>query len=133
MESKICRCFFYLQELLKFIEDSEHGVIYISFGTILKPSSIKPEKLKSIIEALEELPQRVVWKWNKRTLPGNPKNIYLSKWLPQNDILGTFHHFIIYPLRSQYLRLTQKQWLQIKFFVHLQYRFTENTSYLSFT
>nr|XP_032518412.1 uncharacterized protein LOC116770883 [Danaus plexippus plexippus] len=75
-------------ELLKFIEDSEHGVIYISFGTILKPSSIKPEKLKSIIEALEELPQRVVWKWNKRTLPGNPKNIYLSKWLPQNDILA---------------------------------------------
>ncbi|CAG9583267.1 unnamed protein product [Danaus chrysippus] len=75
-------------ELLKFIEESEHGVIYISFGTILKPSSIKPEKLNSILEALEELPQRVIWKWNKKTLPGNPKNIYLSKWLPQNDILA---------------------------------------------
>lgn len=72
----------------KFIEESEYGVIYISFGTILKASSMPTDKLQSIINALNELPQRVIWKWNKKSLPGNPKNIYLAKWLPQNDILG---------------------------------------------
>ncbi|XP_050344613.1 UDP-glycosyltransferase UGT5-like [Nymphalis io] len=75
-------------ELRKFIEDSEHGVIYISFGTLLKASTLPSDTLQEIINALEELPQRVIWKWNKKTLPGNPKNIYVAKWLPQNDILA---------------------------------------------
>ncbi|CAH2090413.1 unnamed protein product [Euphydryas editha] len=74
-------------DLQRFIDESEHGVIYISFGSLLKPSTIPLEILKEIISALSELPQRVIWKWNKKSLPGNPKNIYLSKWLPQNDIL----------------------------------------------
>lgn len=75
------------KELLKFIEESKHGVIYISLGTMLKASSLKPEKVDAIIKTLEKLPQRVVWKWGG-TLPGNPKNIYTSDWLPQNDILA---------------------------------------------
>lgn len=81
----------HLQTLRKFIEESEHGVIYVSFGTMLKARTTPRDKLEAIIEALSKFPQRVVWKWEKDTLPGNPKNIYLSKWLPQNDILGTQH------------------------------------------
>ncbi|CAH2041366.1 unnamed protein product, partial [Iphiclides podalirius] len=72
----------------KFIEDSEHGVIYISFGSMLKAASTPRDKIETIISALTELPQRAIWKWEEDSLPGNPKNIYLSKWLPQNDILG---------------------------------------------
>lgn len=77
-----------LQELQKFIDESEHGVIYISFGSMLKAISTPKEKMMAIINAVSELPQRVIWKWDEETLPGNPKNIYLSKWLPQNEILG---------------------------------------------
>ncbi|CAG9788161.1 unnamed protein product [Diatraea saccharalis] len=76
------------EPLKKFIEESEHGVLYISFGSMLKAASTPKDKLKVIISALSELPQRVVWKWEEKTLPGNPKNIYLSNWLPQNDILA---------------------------------------------
>ncbi|XP_039757363.1 uncharacterized protein LOC120631751 [Pararge aegeria] len=75
-------------DLRKFIEESEHGVIYISFGTILNAASMPKDKLQHIIEGLAELPQRVIWRWNKKFLPGNPKNIFISKWLPQNDILA---------------------------------------------
>ncbi|CAH2041369.1 unnamed protein product, partial [Iphiclides podalirius] len=39
-------------------------------------------------DALADLPQRVVWKWETKSLPGKPKNIFVSKWLPQNDLLA---------------------------------------------
>lgn len=76
------------QDLKKFIEESKHGVIYISFGSMLKAASTPKDKLEAIFAALAELPQRVIFKWEEKTLPGNPKNVYVSKWLPQNDILG---------------------------------------------
>ncbi|CAK1582729.1 unnamed protein product [Parnassius mnemosyne] len=75
-------------DLRKFIEASPHGVIYISFGSMLKTGSMSRDKIDSILSALAELPQRVIWKWDAKSLPGNPKNIYLSNWLPQNDILA---------------------------------------------
>ncbi|XP_026730403.1 UDP-glucuronosyltransferase 2A3-like [Trichoplusia ni] len=76
------------EDLKKFIEESEHGVIYISFGSMLRATSTPKDKLEAIIGAISELPQRVIWKWEEKTLPGNPKNIFLSNWLPQNDILA---------------------------------------------
>lgn len=75
-------------DLKKFIEEAEKGVIYISFGSMLKAKTIPSHKLEAIIGALSELPQKVIWKWEEKSLPGNPKNIYISNWLPQNDILA---------------------------------------------
>lgn len=77
-----------LQDLKKFIEESEHGVIYISFGSMLRATSTPKDKVQAIIDAVSEIPQRIIWKWEEKNLPGNPKNIYISKWLPQNEILG---------------------------------------------
>ncbi|XP_050677454.1 UDP-glycosyltransferase UGT5-like [Leptidea sinapis] len=74
-------------DLQNFIDESKNGVIYISFGTILQGSSIKKEYFRAILDVVSELPQRVVWKWDKK-LPQNITNIYSSKWLPQNDILS---------------------------------------------
>ncbi|KPJ20033.1 UDP-glucuronosyltransferase 2B13 [Papilio machaon] len=75
-------------DIRKFIEESQHGVIYISFGSMLRSATTPREKIETIISALRELPQRFIWKWEEDSLPGNPSNIYLSKWLPQNDILN---------------------------------------------
>lgn len=55
---------------------------------MIKANSIPKDKLDAILGAISELPQRFIWKLNNKTLPGNPKNVLLSKWLPQNDILG---------------------------------------------
>lgn len=76
------------KDLKKFIGESEHGVIYISFGSMLRATSTPKDKLEAIIGAISQLPQRIVWKWEEKTLPGNPKNVYISNWLPQNDILA---------------------------------------------
>ncbi|XP_050344526.1 UDP-glycosyltransferase UGT5-like isoform X3 [Nymphalis io] len=75
-------------DLEKFINDSEHGVIYISFGTMVGSSSIPPEKLQAILRTIAKLQQRVIWKWDADTLPDKQNNIYMAKWLPQNDILA---------------------------------------------
>ncbi|XP_045486821.1 UDP-glycosyltransferase UGT5-like [Pieris rapae] len=74
-------------DLKKFIEESKNGVIYISFGTILNGSSMPRRAFDAILGALKELPHRVVWKWEKE-IPDNPDFIYVSKWMPQNDILA---------------------------------------------
>ncbi|XP_038212967.1 UDP-glycosyltransferase UGT5-like [Zerene cesonia] len=76
------------ESIRKFIEDSEHGVIYISFGSMLKANTTPKDKIEAIVGALSELPQRVLWKWEGKTLPGNPENIFISSWLPQNDVLA---------------------------------------------
>ena len=55
---------------------------------MLRATSTPKDKLEAIIGAVSQLPQRIVWKWEEKNLPGNPKNIYISNWLPQNDILG---------------------------------------------
>ena len=42
----------------------ENGVIYMSFGSVLRTASMTPEKRQMVLEVLESLsPIRVIWKW----------------------------------------------------------------------
>ena len=43
-----------------------------------------------LVNVLGTLRQRVLWKWHKETMDGLPSNVKLSKWLPQQDLLGNF-------------------------------------------
>ncbi|XP_060834135.1 UDP-glucosyltransferase 2-like [Rhopalosiphum padi] len=74
------------EDILEFIEQSSHGVIYFTFGSTVKMSSL-PEHIKnSFIEVLAQIPQRVLWKYEGE-LKNKPKNLMIKKWLPQRDIL----------------------------------------------
>lgn len=42
------------------------------------------------LRVFKKLKQRVIWKWEDDHLAGKPDNVMIGKWLPQNDILGTF-------------------------------------------
>lgn len=64
---------------------------------MVQSTSAPEDKVQAIVAAISELPQRVVWKWDSKTLPGNPKNVFVSNWLPQNDILGTLKKSILIP------------------------------------
>jgi hypothetical protein len=46
------------------------------------------EKRHAFLGAFSELPQKILWKWEADILPGQPPNVKLGKWLPQQDILG---------------------------------------------
>jgi glucuronosyltransferase len=78
----------WFQDLKNFLDKAKHGAIFFSLGTNVRSDKMSPEKVKAFLDAFSELPQRVLWKWESDTLPGQPKNVKLGKWLPQNDILG---------------------------------------------
>ncbi|RXG56124.1 2-hydroxyacylsphingosine 1-beta-galactosyltransferase [Armadillidium vulgare] len=62
------------KDLEDWVEGSgEEGFIFFSLGSALNP---------------DFLPEKVLWKWNKETMPDLPSNVKLQKWLPQPDLLG---------------------------------------------
>ncbi|XP_049837372.1 UDP-glucosyltransferase 2-like [Schistocerca gregaria] len=76
------------KDVKKFLDEAEHGVIYFSLGSNVRSNSLPDWKRQAFVEAFRELPQRVLWKWESDTLPDQPANLMVSKWLPQQDILA---------------------------------------------
>ncbi|KPJ13397.1 Ecdysteroid UDP-glucosyltransferase [Papilio machaon] len=75
------------KDLKSYLDSSKNGVIYFSLGTNVKPSDLPSDKLQAIINVFSRLPYDVLWKWDDEELPGRTKNIKISKWLPQSDLL----------------------------------------------
>ena len=46
------------------------------------------DKRKAFLSVFIKLEQKILWKWETETMEGLPDNVKLSKWLPQQDILG---------------------------------------------
>lgn len=78
---------FKLQELQQYLDDSQQGVIYFSLGSNIKSRLLEESKRKTIMETFSELPYNVLWKFENDTLEGKPRNVRISKWLPQQDLL----------------------------------------------
>ncbi|KAH8271775.1 hypothetical protein KR044_005411 [Drosophila immigrans] len=75
-------------DLQQLLDNAEHGVIVISWGSQLKAHSLDSAKRDGLLRALARLKQQVIWKWENETLPNQPANVHIMKWLPQRDILG---------------------------------------------
>merc|ERR1719347_187801 len=45
-------------------------------------------KRKIFVEAFSQLKQKINWKWDGEITDDIPKNVKLSKWLPQQDLLA---------------------------------------------
>jgi glucuronosyltransferase len=80
---KIC-----FQDLQKFLDEAKDGAIYFSLGTNVFSDHMPEEKRRAFIEAFSTLPHKILWKWESDILPGQPPNVKIGKWLPQQDILG---------------------------------------------
>uniref|UniRef100_A0A1Y9H2G0 UDP-glucuronosyltransferase n=1 Tax=Anopheles dirus TaxID=7168 RepID=A0A1Y9H2G0_9DIPT len=76
------------EDIKTFIEQSEHGVIYFSMGSNLKPSKMDKQKRDDVIKVLSAVKQNVIWKWDDDTLVLDKKKFLLGKWFPQDDILA---------------------------------------------
>ena len=76
---------------LRTILDSHpEGVVYVSFGSTVKPSQMGEEKMAVFLETFARLNQTVIWKWDGEEMAGLPSNVVLQSWLPQQDLLA--HH-----------------------------------------
>ena len=47
------------------------------------------ETLHAFMSAFAKFSQRVLWKWEAEIPTNLPSNIMMTKWLPQQDLLGT--------------------------------------------
>lgn len=72
---------------MEFIERSPHGVICFTLGSTLKMSTLPVHVKQAFIEALAQVPQRVLMKYED-DIEEKPKNVMTLKWLPQRAILG---------------------------------------------
>nr|QVG59857.1 UDP-glucuronosyltransferase [Nilaparvata lugens] len=78
------------QEIQKWMDESEDGVVYFSLGSNMKGTSVPAEKRAAFIKAFSQFPTfRVLWKWESDDkLPGQPDNVLTRKWLPQQSVLA---------------------------------------------
>ncbi|XP_045473130.1 UDP-glycosyltransferase UGT5-like [Harmonia axyridis] len=75
-------------DLQKFMDDAKEGVIYFSMGSNLKSKNLPVKIRESILRVFAKLKVKILWKWEDETLPGQPANVKLSKWFPQQEILA---------------------------------------------
>ncbi|CAG5031200.1 unnamed protein product [Parnassius apollo] len=75
------------KDIQQYLDASQNGVIYFSFGTNVLPSSLSQEKIKIFENVFSQLPYNVIWKWDSDEKSVKSKNIKKYKWLPQSDLL----------------------------------------------
>lgn len=75
------------QDIQKYLDEAKHGAIYFSLGSNVRSDTLSPHIKKQILEALSELPQRILWKYES-DITDLPNNVRVGKWLPQRDILA---------------------------------------------
>ncbi|XP_044262534.1 UDP-glycosyltransferase UGT5-like [Tribolium madens] len=76
------------KDIQEFLDGAKNGVIYFSLGSNIHSSQLPPEKRDAFLKTFSKLEQKVLWKWEEDVLPGQPPNVKLGKWLPQQDILA---------------------------------------------
>ncbi|XP_021946508.1 UDP-glucuronosyltransferase 2A3 [Folsomia candida] len=78
------------EELEKFVtKKGSKGFIYFSLGSVIKTDSMLEDRRKMLLKVFAKFKDyQIVWKWNDEKMADKPENVYLSRWLPQQDLLG---------------------------------------------
>lgn len=75
------------------MDDSSHGVVYFSLGSMVLIETLPKEQIKDIYASFEKIsPVRVLMKIAdvSKLPPGLPKNVKVLPWIPQQPVLGRF-------------------------------------------
>ncbi|XP_045480633.1 UDP-glycosyltransferase UGT5-like [Harmonia axyridis] len=76
------------KDLKHFLDTAKEGVVYFSLGSNMKSALIHPDKLDMILQVFAELPYKVLWKFEKEDMANRTDNVFIQKWLPQQDVLA---------------------------------------------
>ncbi|KAK7111156.1 UDP-glucuronosyltransferase 2C1-like [Littorina saxatilis] len=71
-------------KLKEFVESAANGVILVSFGSYVL--NVPKEISDKLWEVFAQLPYKVIFRSNLTSQM--PSKVYVSSWIPQNDILG---------------------------------------------
>ena len=75
------------EDLASFVDSAKHGVIFVSFGSVLQASKMPEHKRRMMLNVFARLKQKVIWKWEV-PMPDAPENVLISSWLPQTSLLA---------------------------------------------
>lgn len=74
--------------MTNFINKGKNGFIYISFGTMFEFADMDEEIKEAFVHALCQFPE-IQFIWKSRSVGIDlPPNILVTKWAPQQDLLG---------------------------------------------
>jgi glucuronosyltransferase len=76
------------EDMQSFLDGAKDGAILFSLGSNAKSTYLPESKIAVLLKVFGMIKQRVVMKWESDELPGKPQNVFISKWLPQDDILA---------------------------------------------
>ena len=72
-----------------YLSNSKNGVVYVSFGSVIKGSLITIQNKRILMRVFARFSQYdFLWKWDEVEMLGKPDNVMLSKLVPQQDILA---------------------------------------------
>lgn len=77
-------------DLKSIVDSAKEGVILFSLGTNVRSDLLGKERIIEILNAMRQFPQyQFLWKFESDSMPVEvPKNVYIRKWMPQNDLLA---------------------------------------------
>lgn len=75
------------KDIDEFLNSSNESVLFISFGSMLKGSTISKSKFDSIVAAFKKLNLRVIWRWDSGKAPLIESKFIFPKWTPQLNVL----------------------------------------------
>lgn len=76
----------------------DKGLIVFSLGTNIQISTVGAQRITHILEAFRKIPDYTfLCKFELENPPVPiPANVFLRKWIPQNDVLGNLNDFSIF-------------------------------------
>ena len=74
-------------DLANWVQEAEHGVILVSFGTVITASKMTEDKRMMMLDVFSRLKERVIWRWEEE-MTELPSNVVVSSWLPQTSLLA---------------------------------------------
>ncbi|XP_058463084.1 UDP-glucosyltransferase 2-like [Malaya genurostris] len=78
------------EDLKKIVDRAKNGAILFSLGTNVRSDLLGNKRITEILNAMKKFPQyQFLWKFESDSMPIEvPKNVYIRKWMPQNDLLA---------------------------------------------
>ncbi|XP_034473734.1 UDP-glucuronosyltransferase 2B31 [Drosophila innubila] len=75
-------------KIVEFLQQSKQGVIFISWGSMVRASSMDEDKMQAMVKVLQKQPLNVIWKWESDEVPHVDASKFLFvKWAPQLALL----------------------------------------------
>ncbi|KAH8347155.1 hypothetical protein KR059_005866 [Drosophila kikkawai] len=76
------------EELQRFMDEAEHGVIYFSMGLDILAKYLPDHMQQPLLQAFSQVQQRIVWKNEDLTTPNKTNKIYVIAKVPQRQVLA---------------------------------------------